>query len=306
MALSTDMLAAFLAVAERLSISAAARDLALPKSVVSKRLAALEEEVGAILLTRTTRAVSLTPAGALYMDFARRALDAVHNAREELRTLRTELSGLIRVTAPVAFGHRALGRLLPEFLARHPGLEVELVLSDRLMDLAYERIDVALRMSAFQVPDLVSIPVMRLDWVICAAPAYLATCAPPREPADLARHPCLNYWRDARHNRWELTSEGRDVSVQVASRYRANHPEAVADAVAAGLGIALVPLFFVARELAEGHLVRVLPDWTPRTEFGDAIHAVALPDRIRFAKNQALLTFLRARLGGADRAVPAR
>jgi DNA-binding transcriptional LysR family regulator len=294
--LSTDLLAVFVSVAERQSVSAAARELGIGKSVVSKRLAQLESHVGATLLARSTRQVSLTPAGAIYLEFARRALDLAARAQEELRTLRTELTGLIRVTAPVSWGQRVVGPLLPAFLAQHPGLEIELLLDDRLMDLAYERIDLALRMSAFTPPDLVSIPLTRLDWIICAAPAYLARAAAPEEPAALAQHPCLNYWRDARHNRWELTSGGRCVVVQVSSRYRANHPEAVADAAVAGLGIALLPLYFVEREIAGGRLVRLLPEWTARTEFGEAITAVALPDRIRFAKNQALLQFFRARL----------
>ena len=296
MTLSTDMLTAFVGVAEHLSITAAANELGVAKSVVSKRLAQLEAAVGAALLTRSTRRVSLTPAGAVYLEFARRALDAVQRADEELRTLRTDLTGLIRVTAPVSWGQRVVGRLLPAFLAQHPGLEIELLLDDRLMDLAHEHIDIALRMSAAQSPDLVSIPLTRLDWVICATPAYLATVIPPTEPEALAQHPCLNYWRTSRHDRWELVSAGRSVAVQVSGRYRANHPEAVADAAMAGLGITLLPLYFVEREIAEGRLVRLLPEWSAKTEFGDAVTAVALPDRIRFAKNQALLRFLRARL----------
>jgi DNA-binding transcriptional LysR family regulator len=294
--LSTDLLAAFISVAERLSVSAAARELGIGKGVVSKRLAQLESHVGATLLARSTRQVSLTPAGAIYLEFARRALDLAARAQEELQTLRTELTGLIRVTAPVSWGQRVVGRLLPAFLAQHPGLEIELLLDDRLMDLAYERIDLALRMSAFTPPDLVSIPLTRLDWIICAAPSYLAHAAAPEEPAALTQHPCLNYWRDARHNRWELTSGERRVVVQVSSRYRANHPEAVVYAALAGLGVALLPLYFVEREIADKQLVRLLPEWTARTEFGEAITAVALPDRIRFAKNQALLQFLRTSL----------
>ncbi|MDP9097201.1 MAG: LysR family transcriptional regulator [Pseudomonadota bacterium] len=296
MSLSTDMLAAFSTVTEQLSISGAARVLGLPKSVVSKRLAQLEDSVGAALLTRSTRRMSLTPAGTLYLAFARRALAAVDEARESLRTLRTELSGLIRVSAPVAWGQRVLGPLLPAFLAAHEGLEVELVLSDRVMDLAYERIDLALRMSAASTPDLVTIPLVRLDWGLCAAPSYLASSGVPDGPAALEGHRCLSYWRDRRQDRWSFSAGARRVTVQVGSRYRANHPEAVADAAVAGLGIALLPLYFVEREIAAARLVRVLPDWTPRTEFGDAVCVVALPDRIRFARNQALLQFLRAQV----------
>lgn len=296
MSLSTDMLATFLAVAEQLSVSGAARALGLPKSVVSKRLAQLEDSLGATLLARSTRSMALTPAGLLYVDFARRALDAVEDARESLRTLRTELSGVIRISAPVAWGQRVLGPLLPEFLAEHDGLEMELVLSDRVMDLAYERIDLAMRMSAASAPDLVVIPLVRLDWGLFAAPSYLARSGVPDDPAELARHRCLSYWRDRRQDRWAFSDGSRQEVVLVSSRYRANDPEAVADAAVAGLGIALLPLYFVEREIGDGRLLRLLPAWTPQTDFGNAVNVVTLPDRIRFARNQALLQFLRARL----------
>lgn len=294
--LSIDMLRAFIQVAEQHSVSAAARELGTAKSVVSKRLAQLESDLGTTLFARGARRVTLTPAGLVYLDFARRTLDLMARAHEDVRSLRTQLTGLIRLTAPISWGHRVLGRLLPAFLARYPEVEVELLLDDRPMDLAQDRIDLALRMSATTPPDLVAIPLARLDWVICAAPSYLAGAPAPREPEQLASHPCLNYWREARHNRWELVSGERSVTVQVSGRYRANHPEAVADAAVAGLGVALLPLYFVERELADGRLIRVLPHWTARTEFGAGIVAVALPDRIRFARNQALLRFLRAHL----------
>jgi len=148
--------------------------------------------VGATPLTRSMRQVSLTPADAIYVAFARRALHLTERAQENLRTLRTELTGLIRLTAPVSWGQRVLGPLLPAFLAQHPGLEIEFLLADRLMDLADERIDLALRMSAFTPPDLVSIPLTRLDWVICATPSCLAGTTVRKEPAVPAQHPCLN------------------------------------------------------------------------------------------------------------------
>lgn len=291
------MLAAFVRVAERLSVTAAAQELGLAKSVVSKRIAQLEQALGATLLERSTRRISLTPSGLLYMEHARRLLADAAAGGEALRGLRTTLAGSIRVTAPVSWGHRVLGRLLPEFVALHPALEIELLLDDRLMDLGAEGVDLALRMSARRAPDLVMVPLMRLDLVMCAAPAYLARAGEPRTPEGLAGHSCLSYWRNVRHDRWDLVGEDRRVTLRVTSRYRANHPEAVADAAAAGLGIALLPLVFVTRELADGRLVRVLPAWSADTEFGDTVSAVALPDRLRLGRNQALLQFLKQRLG---------
>ncbi len=300
MNLTIDMLTAFVRVAERLSLTIAAQELGLAKSVVSKRLVQLEHALGTALLQRSTRRMSLTPSGLLYLSHARQMLANADAATEALRGLRTTLTGSIRVTAPVSWGHRVLGRLLPEFLALHPALEIELLLEDRLMNLAADGIDLALRMSARRTPDLVIIPLMRLDMVMCASPAYLAEAGTPRTPEDLTHHFCLSYWRTIRHDRWDLRGADRLVTIQVPSRYRANHPEAVADAALAGLGVALLPHVFIARELTAGQLVQVLPDWTAETEFGDAVSAVALPDRLRLGRNQALLQFLKARLGSPN------
>ena len=300
MDLSLDMLTAFVHVAERLSVTVAAQELGVAKSVVSKRVTQLEHGLGATLLARSTRQISLTPAGLLYLEHARRLLADAAAGSEALRGLRTTLSGLIRVTAPVSWGHRVLGRLLPEFLALHPAVEIELLLDDRLMDLAAEGIDLALRMSARRTPDLVMVPLMRLDLVLCAAPSYLAHAGVPQTPEDLTGHSCLSYWRNIRHNRWVLAGEGRRVTLRAAGRYRANHPEAVADAATAGLGVALLPLVFVKRELTDGRLVQVLQGWSAETEFGEAVSAVAVPDRLRLGRNQALLQFLKARLGSAS------
>jgi DNA-binding transcriptional LysR family regulator len=292
------MLAAFVQVAEHLSVSAAAQTLGVSKSVVSKRVAQLEQAVRATLFARSTRRVALTPAGEAYLDFARNALRAVADADERLRDLRQELSGQIRITAPVSWGQHVLAPLLPAFLAQHPAIEVELLLADRLMDIAYERIDLALRMSATGLPDLVATPVARLDWVVCAAPDYLAQAGSPGLPADLQAHHCMSYWRERSDNAWVLeradTADRQTVWVQ--GRYHANNPEAVAQAAVAGLGVALLPLYVCAGDLAAGRLHRLLPGWTPVTKFGNQITAVAAPDRMRLLRNRALLDHLRKQL----------
>ncbi len=292
------MLAAFVQVAEHLSVSAAAQTLGASKSVVSKRVAQLEQAVRATLFARSTRRVALTPAGEAYLDFARNALRAVADADERLRDLRLELSGQIRITAPASWGQHVLAPLLPAFLAQHPAIEIELILGDRLMDIAYERIDLALRMSATGVPDLVSTPVARLIWVVCAAPAYLTRAGTPAVPADLQAHHCMSYWRERSDNAWVLQSDssGEQQKVWVQGRYHANNPEAVAQAALAGLGVALLPAYVCADDLAAGRLQHLLTGWTPVTKFGNQITAVAAPDRLRLLRNRALLAHLRQQL----------
>jgi DNA-binding transcriptional LysR family regulator len=293
MTITTDMLAAFVKVAETLSVSAAAIELGVGKSVVSKRIAQLEGAVKATLFSRSTRRVALTPAGEAYLGFARRALVEVTTAEERLRDLRAELTGQIRLTAPVSWAQRVLARRLPEFLRQHPAIEIELQLADRVVDIAYERFDLALRWTPLPAPELSAVPIARVEWVLAADPSYLARAGAPAEPRDLAAHPCLGYWRESSDEAWTLALGPRRERVQVRGRYHVNNPEAVVEAALAGLGIALLPGYLCDDALADGRLVRVLPAWTPETKFGTRIVALATPERMRLTRNQALVAFLR-------------
>ena len=296
MNVSTDLLTTFVKVADHLGVSAAAASLDISKSVVSKRIAQLETAVQATLFARSTRHVALTAAGETYLVFARQALATLGNADESLRDLRQAISGQIRMTAPESWGQKVLARLLPEFLLRHPGIEIELLLEDRLMDIAYERIDIALRMTSIVAAGLTVTPVARLDSVICAAPQYLASNPLPAHPQELVLHPCMSYWRESADDAWRLVRHEEAQTVRVRGRYHANNVDATASAAVAGLGIALLPLFACEEHLAAGRLLRVLADWTPITKFGTSINAVGTPDRLRLTRNRAMLDFLRARL----------
>ena len=295
MTVSADMLAAFARVAELASVSRAADELGVGKSVVSKRVAQLESELGATLFSRSTRRVALTPAGEGYLDYARRALNEMAAGSEHLRALRSELTGLIRLTATVSWGQRVLAKQLPEFARLHPAIELELHLDDRLADLAFGRLDIALRWSATPSADLVATPITRIEWALAAAPAYLSSARTPQAPADLADHACLCYWREAADELWTLQSATETAQVRVRGRYHVDNPEAVADAAIAGLGIAMLPDYLCREALDDGRLVRVLPDWSPLTRYGTHITAVATPERMRLSRNRALLEFLRQR-----------
>jgi DNA-binding transcriptional LysR family regulator len=298
MNLSIDMLATFVKVAEKLSVSGAADDMGISKGVVSKRVAQLEQAVQATLFSRSTRHVALTAAGEAYLGFARQALHTLTGASERLRDLRQELSGPIRITAPSSWGQKVLASLIPEFLECHPAIEIELLLNDRMMDIAFERIDIALRMTSTATPDLVVTPVAKLDWAICAAPRYLASAGHPATPSDLLHHACMSYWRETSDDAWQLVQGDQVQAVRVHSRYHANNADAVASAALAGLGVALLPAYVCEDDLAAGRLVRVLQGWTPVTKFGTRITAVATPDRMQLLRNRALLGFLREKLGG--------
>jgi DNA-binding transcriptional LysR family regulator len=214
-------------------------------------------------------------------------------ADESLRALRSDLSGQIRITACVSWGQRVLAKRLPEFLRLHPGIQIELLLADRMMDIAYERVDIALRWTAVASSDFSTSPIARIGWVVVAAPAYLAAAGTPAAPSELGAHHCLSYWRESSDDIWSFVRDAQAEEVRVRSRYHANNPEAVADAALAGLGIALLPSYLCEAEIAQGSLLPLLSAWTPRTKFGLGISAVVTPERMRLKRNQALLAFLR-------------
>ena len=296
---SSDMLAAFVKVADSASVSRAALELGVGKSVVSKRVAQLEEQIGATLFARSTRRIALTPAGEAYAEFARRALAEMSAGEERLRALRSELTGRIRLSATVSWGQRVLAVKLPEFLRLHPAIELELQLTDRMIDVAYERVDIALRWSTTPPQGLMCEPVAVVGWSVVAAPNYLADAGSPLAPADLADHSCLCYWREASDELWVLAQAGQMARVRVHGRYHVDNPEAVAEAAIAGLGIAVLPDYLCHGELADGRLVRVLPGWAPQTKFGSLISAVSTAERMRLSRNQVLLSFLRQQLAAA-------
>lgn len=296
MTISRDVLATFLQVADSLSVSHAADELGVGKSVVSKRVAQLEDALGATLFARSTRRIVLTPAGEVYANHARRALAELQAGEEEVRSLRSEMSGRIRLTAPVSWGQRVLAKRLPHFLKEYPGIEIDLQLADRIMDLAFERIDIALRWSTAPAPEFICTPVAVIDWVLAATPAYLNDAGMPKAPHDLQHHACLAYWRETSDEAWVLARRDnahQQVQVRATGRYHVDNPEAVVDAALAGLGIALMPSYLCQDALDDGRLQPVLTDWVVCTKFGTLITALTTPDRLRVGRNRALLGYLR-------------
>ncbi len=306
MPISTDMLVAFIKVAERLSVSRAAADLGLGKSLVSKRVALLEQTVAATLFSRSTRRVALTPAGEVYLEFAKRALAEISGGEERLRAMRSELTGRIRLTAPVSWGQSVLSKVLPDFLRLHPAIEIDLTLADRMMDIAVERIDMALRWSTASTQELSAEPVARVGWVMTAAPSYLASMGEPNLPSELTAHNCLSYWRETSDDQWILQRGVQRAAIRVHGRYHVDNAQALVDAALAGLGIALLPDYLCIDALGDGRLVRLLPAWEPQTKFGNVINAVAAPERMQLIRNQMLLAFLRTRLMPVEDATQAR
>ena len=291
--ISTEILLSFVKVAETLSVGRTALALNVAKSVVSKRIAQLEGHLGVTLFSRSTRRIALTSAGELYLEHAKRALAELSAAEALILASRSEIKGRIRITAPVSWGQKVLCRLLPEFLRMHPGIEIELALADRIVDVAFERFDLALRWSA-SLPrqDLVSSPIARINWQLTASPSYLAVHDEPKSPDDLHQHSSLFYWREPADQWWLMSAGQEQKRIPVKSRYHVDNPEAVLEACLQGLGIAQLPDYLCAQAIHEGQLRAVLPGWIQQTRFGNLITALAPPERMRSLRNRLLIDFL--------------
>jgi len=249
----------FVAVARAGSLSAAARGLGEPLTTVSRRLAALEEHLGASLVTRTTRRLALTEAGRSYLDVCRRVLDELETAESEIAGREGDVAGEIVVTAPVVFGRLNVLPLLVRFLAAHPRLDARLDLTDRIVDLTEDAVDVALRIGALPDSALRATRVGTVRRIVCASPAYLKAHGVPRMPQDLASAACIAFGPFARERAWvfESVPHGRNT-VRVRTRLSVTTAEAALEAALAGLGVARVLSYQAAEALARKRLRAVL------------------------------------------------
>jgi DNA-binding transcriptional LysR family regulator len=294
--------AVFARVVEAGGFSAAARTLGMTKSAVSKQVARLESLVGTQLLRRTTRSVGLTEAGREYHARATAAIDLLKDGHAVLQGLNAQPSGLLRVTSPVTFGRRCLAPLLPEFLRMHPGLQLQLVLMDRPADLAEEDFDVALRIGRDMPEGAIARKLVDIDYVLCGAASAWPARRRPREPGALAELECLRYGEGEAASTWQFQGADGTRRIRVRGALLVNNSELLRDAVLGGPGIALLPDFVVADDLAAGRLVRLLPRWTPRPPFGSAAHLVWLPARHLPPKTRAFIDFVLERMASPRRA----
>ena len=275
------------------NFSAAARSLSLSPSAVSRQIRRLEDRLGVRLLNRSTRSITLTDEGrALYERCAPIAAE-IAQAEEMVTSMGGEVQGVLRVTATVAFAKAHLLPLFPEFLRRHPKLNLALELTDRPVDLVEEGIDVAIRFTE-QIADLsvVARKLVNNKRVVCAAPAYLETHGTPQTPEDLLRHNCLRLSTVSQFNDWEFDGpEGKRV-LRVTGNFQANSADAVYHALLAGVGVARLSTYLVGEDIRAGRLIRLLPDYT----YEKADLLAIYPDRRNLSpKVRAFVDFLTER-----------
>lgn len=278
-------IALFLQVLEQGSISAAARQLDLSAAVASQRLQRLERELGVRLLHRSTRRLHPTPEGQALAQEGRPLVEELQALGERLQRRRTQVAGLLRVSAPASFGNQYIAPLLPAFLAAHPGLQIRLDLDDRLVDLVGEGYDLAVRIGALQDSSLVSRRLADNQRVLCASPDYLKRRGRPQQPADLLGHDCIvQTGRDDPPGLWRLRDAAGEMhTLRVQGVFQSNFGEALRHAALGGLGISQHSLWHVHEDVRAGRLQVVLPDCAVPAS---AIHAVMparalVPARVR-------------------------
>lgn len=293
-ALPLNDLGVFAAVAEGEGFSPAARRLGVSKAMVSTAITRLEARLGVRLFHRTTRRVSLTEAGAAALPHAQRALLAARDAEEAAISQRTSPRGTLRVNAPMSFGLCHVAPALGAFARAYPEVRVDLVLDDRMVDLVEGAFDLAVRIGTLPDSSLVGIRVGRNRNALVASAKYLARARAPTRPAELTDHAALIYSLSPTGAAWTLSCDGRSETIKVRGPLQANSSLALREAVLQGLGIARMPLFVVGADLADGRMIRVLPEWDMPEQ---GIHVVTTAREQQPRKTRAFVEFLRGRFG---------
>ncbi|HEX5747181.1 MAG TPA: LysR family transcriptional regulator [Archangium sp.] len=252
----------FVRVVREQGFTRAAKALGMPKSTVSERISRLEERLGVRLLHRTTRSVQATEVGQAYYEECTRIIAQAEEADARVRDASTAPRGLVRVTAPQLFGQAFLGTAVAEFLARYPETEVELVLTDRKVDLVEEGFDLAIRAVGDTDASLVMRKLGDADLLCCASPRYLRAHGTPATPEALSSLACIVFGTSRQGHTWSFEREGETRRVRIRARYAVNSFPLVRQAALAGLGIAHVPRFLCSEELRTGKLVPVLEEWS--------------------------------------------
>ncbi|RJG01136.1 LysR family transcriptional regulator [Noviherbaspirillum sedimenti] len=273
----------FVEVIARGSLSAAARTEGIAPAMVSRRLDALEERLGVKLLQRSTRQLALTDEGTAFLEDCQRILADLENAEAAVSERSARASGHLTISAPAGFGRWHVAPLVPSFLAEHRDVTITLSLSDRVVDLIGEGIDVAIRIAAMNDSSLVGVKLADNQRVVVAAPDYIRRHGAPQSLAELARHNCLAISSDGSQRGWTFRQNGKNVILKVAGNMECNDGEVLHHWALAGKGLAWRSMWEVGSEIASGQLVTVLDDHAAP---GNDIHAVFaqrrhLPLRIR-------------------------
>lgn len=281
---------AFVRVVETGSFARAAERMGLSKPVLSRRVARLEEQLGARLLTRTARGAQATDAGQLYYERAASIFAELDAARELVADAVTQVAGPLRLTAPFSFGVEHLAPALADFARSNPRVELDVHFDDRMVDLVAEGYDLAIRIGALSDSSLIARRIAAVRKLLVGSPDLVARVGAPARPTDLSGRPVLHYGTE----QWRFRAGARWETARVKPVLRSNNGEMLREAAVAGVGFCILPSFIAAPALEAGRLEVVMPDY-PLEEA--ALHAVMPPGRAVTARVRALIDFLVSRFG---------
>jgi len=274
-------------------MAAAARRLDCTRAQISKQIGELEKAFGVRLFERSTRKLSLTPSGEVFHQHALRALEAIHSTEVAVKNMGDAPRGVLRISASITFGRLYVAPLLPQIVAKHPELTCELVLTDNLVDLVEDNIDLALRLTKAPPEDAVARKLVHMKRVICATPAYFAAHGEPKTPQELSDHQCFSFLMGDNNRVWTLTAgNGEEISIPVSSKFAFNNVDCVLDAVLGGHGLAMLPTYLCGPELARGTLKSIFDDFEPISSIGRYLYACYTPSRVRVPKVRVFLAEL--------------
>jgi DNA-binding transcriptional LysR family regulator len=283
-------MAAFVRVVDSKGFSAAATALGLSPSAVSKLVSRLEARLGVRLLQRTTRALHLTAEGEAFYAAAQRIVGEIETLEQQMAGHTGTPQGLLRVTTSLVFATHQLAPVLSEFLARHPLVQLDLLPTDRVVDIVDEGIDVAIRIGRLADTSFMARKIGEDKRLICAAPSYLARHGTPRHPHDLARHACIVSRERPYLNRWQFKIDGQMLEIDVGGRVAVGDSELQLQLALQGIGIARMTRLTLAEAVRDGRLVRLLDEFSADEPV--AIHAIYPHRRHLAAKVPAFVNFL--------------
>jgi DNA-binding transcriptional LysR family regulator len=290
----------FVRVVDGGSLTAAARATGVGQPAISKTMAALEEQLGVVLLLRTARRMTPTDAGQHFYERARRILDEADDAWGAARGEGGALSGRLRVCAPVTFARLNLVPLIPAFLHAHPDLKLELILDDRNVDLVAESVDVGLRMGDLPDSSMTARKIGSAPRLVVASPAYLARHGTPRTPAELTGHEAITYAQPVMADEWHFRRGTAEISVRLPSRLTVTAAEGLREAILADFGIGLVSQWMMRREIDTGAVTVLLPAWTlPPVD----LWAVFPAGRLTSTRARVFVDWFAEQVGSHDRGV---
>jgi DNA-binding transcriptional LysR family regulator len=288
----------FIEVVRQGSFAAVARDRNLDPSSVSRAIANLEEELGIRLFQRTTRQLSPTEAGQLYFERIEPLVEEMQQAIDAATDVSDQPKGKLRVTASVSFGLKCIVPILPEFQRLYPDLSVDLVLTDAVVDLFADRIDLAVRLGPLADSTLIAQQLMRTHYIVCAGPVYLQQSAPLQHPRDIPHHHCLLFPLAGFRSRWLFrASTGEKTEVFVTGRTMISSGVALLQCAIAGMGLALLPNWLVDDDLQSGRLINVFPAYEVTATDFDTAAWLVYPSRAYIPlKVRVLIDFLKQQI----------